>query len=237
MLLSILIAATVIFLLYAAFLAVCAAAVDGRREYDTHSRFYRALLNGATAMALKAARIKVHTTGMEKVPQGERLLFVGNHRSKFDPIITWYLFRKWDIAFLSKKENFRVPIFGRIIRKCCFLAIDRENPREALKTVNKAAGLLENGTVSIGVYPEGTRSRTGELLPFHNGVLKIAQKAGAPIVVLAIRGTEKIAKIYPLHRSDVYLDVVDVVPAEKVCGTRSSLLSQAVYEKLSERLQ
>ena len=132
-------------------------------------------------MALKAARIKVHTTGMEKVPQGERLLFVGNHRSKFDPIITWYLFRKWDIAFLSKKENFRVPIFGRIIRKCCFLAIDRENPREALKTVNKAAGLLENGTVSIGVYPEGTRSRTGELLPFHNGVLKIAQKAGAPI--------------------------------------------------------
>ena len=163
--------------LYVLFLIICAQMVDIRQEYDTDSRFYRALLNGATAIALWAIRIKVQISGLEKIPREGRLVFVSNHRSKFDPIITWYIFRKWQIAFLSKEENFHVPIFGRIIRKCCFMAIDRENPKEALKAINRAAGLLKQNAVTIGVYPEGTRSKSGGLLPFHNGVLKIAQKA------------------------------------------------------------
>ena len=104
-------------------------------------------------------------------------MFVGNHRSNFDPIIEWLVLKPWDIAFISKGENFKIPFFGRIIRKCCFMPIDRENPRKALRTINKASDLLQSGEVSIGVYPEGTRSKTGELLPFHDGVFHIAKKA------------------------------------------------------------
>lgn len=121
-------------------------------------------------------------------------MFVGNHRSNFDPIIEWLVLKPWDIAFISKGENFKIPFFGRIIRKCCFMPIDRENPRKALRTINKASDLLQSGEVSIGVYPEGTRSKTGELLPFHDGVFHIAKKAGTPIVVMSIRGTEQIHK-------------------------------------------
>lgn len=223
--------------LYVLFLIICAQMVDIRQEYNTDSRFYRALLNGATAIALWAIRIKVQISGLEKIPREGRLVFVSNHRSKFDPIITWYIFRKWQIAFLSKEENFHVPIFGRIIRKCCFMAIDRENPKEALKAINRAAGLLKQNAVSIGVYPEGTRSKSGGLLPFHNGVLKIAQKAQVPIVILAIDGTERIAKNFPFWKSTVYLDVIDVIPAETVCSTRSSVLGGQIWSKLENKLE
>lgn len=130
-----------------------------------------------------------------------------------------------------------MPIFGRIIRKCCFMAIDRENPKEALKAINRAAGLLKQNAVSIGVYPEGTRSKSGGLLPFHNGVLKIAQKAQVPIVILAIDGTERIAKNFPFWKSTVYLDVIDVIPAKTVCSTRSSVLGGQIWSKLENKLE
>lgn len=67
------------------------------------------------------------------------------------------------------------------------MAIDRENPRNALLTIEKAAKLIESDEVSIGIYPEGTRSKECVLLPFHNGVFKIAQKASVPIVVASIQ--------------------------------------------------
>lgn len=157
-----------------AFLGICALAVR-EGEYETHSRFYRRLLNGATAFAVWLLGIHVHCQGLEKLPQG-RFLLVGNHRSNFDPIVTWYALKDRDLAFLSKAENFKIPIFGRIIRKCYFLPIDRQDPRKAMTAINQAAALLENDQVSIGVYPEGTRSKECVLLPFHNGVFENRQK-------------------------------------------------------------
>ncbi len=225
-------------LAYILFLFVCSLFVSPSREYETHSRFYRHLLNTATAIGLKILRIRVHVSGLEHIPTDTKnLLFVGNHRSRFDPIVSWYVLRRWQPAYISKPSNFRVPIFGRLIRKCCFMAIDRENPRNALQTVNKAAELLAKGEVSVGVYPEGTRSKGGALLPFHNGVFKIAQKAGAAIVVLSVQGTEQIHRRYPFHSTDVYLDVVDILPAETVKRTRTAAIGEQVREALAQQLE
>ena len=205
-----------VLLLYICFLAIYSLCVDPKKEYEKNSRFYRTLLYSASAAALKVLRIRVHTSGLEKIPKNQKLMFVGNHRSNFDPIIEWLVLKPWDIAFVSKDENFKIPFFGRIIRKCCFMPIDRENPRKALGTINKASELLQNGEVSIGVYPEGTRSKTDELLPFHDGVFRIAKKAGTPIAVMSIRGTELIHKNVLRRHSDVYLDIVQVIPASDV---------------------
>ena len=172
--------------------------------------------------------IRVHISGIEKIPRAEKVLFVCNHRSNFDPLITWDALRQWKIAFVSKPENFKVPFFGRIIRKCCSLLIDRENPRKAIVTINKAAKLLKEQEVSVGIYPEGTRSKTCALLPFHNGVFKIAQKAEAPIVVLCITGTEKISQRTPFQRTDVYLDVLDAFPTQGVKETKTEMIGTAV---------
>ncbi len=207
---------------------VCALIVDPRREYDKKSRFYRFLLLTATHIAVPLTRIKMHVSG-EKLPEG-RFLLVCNHRSKYDPIVTLHVFKDHDLAFISKGENFREPIIGRIIRKCCFMAIDRENPRNAIVTINKAAGLIKKDETSVCVYPEGTRSRSGELLPFHNGVFKIAQKSGAPIAVMTVQGTENIMKNFPWHTTHVYLNVTEVISAERAASQKTSELAEHARE-------
>ena len=215
-------------LLYILFLGICCLFIDPDKAYEKNSPFYRFLLDSATAAAMKLLRIQVHVSGIEKIPKDTKVLFVSNHRSNFDPIITWYVLKKWKIAFISKPSNFKIPFFGRIIRKCCFMPIDRENPRNAIVTINKVAKLLKKQEVSIGIYPEGTRSKNGQLLPFHNGVFKIAQKAEAPIVVLCVTGTEKISKRTPFRRTDVYLDVLEVFLAQGIKETKTEMIGTAV---------
>lgn len=220
--------------LFFVFMAVIALFVNPKKEYTKDSPFYRWVLNWTTAaFGIHLMRIRVHVTGKEKVPKDQKMLFVGNHRSNFDPIITWYVFKDWKLAYTSKAGNFKIPFWGQVIRKCCFMEIDRENPRKAVKTVIKAGELLKAQEVSIGTYPEGTRNKSGEgLLPFHNGVFKIAQKGEAPIVVVALRGTEKIAKNYPFHHTDVYMDIVEVIPKEDVVGVKTSVIGERVREGL-----
>ena len=234
--LYVLLALVFIIFLYVFFLAICSLFINPQKEYSTNSRFYRFLLNSASIAALKLLRIKVHTSGLEKISTDERPLFVCNHRSNYDPIITWCVFRRWQIAFISKASNFKIPIFGRFIRKCCFMAIDRESPRKAITTINKASELLKTGEVSIGIYPEGTRSKSGELLPFHNGVFKIAQKAEKPIVVLSITGTEKIARnLLKLKASHVYLDVLQVIPNDEVKKMKTDRIGELVREEITKK--
>lgn len=211
--------------------------VNPKKEYKKDSKLYRFLLNAASGIGLWVMRVKVHVNGVEKLPKGQKLLFVGNHRSNFDPIITWYMFRDWNISFISKAGNFKIPIFGRLIRRCCFMVIDRENPRKAISTINSASELLKSGEVSIGVYPEGTRSKTGELLPFHSGVLRIAQKGNAGIAIIAMKGTERIHKNYPFRASHIEVEVLDVIPAEQVATTRTNDLSEMIREKLENSLK
>ena len=217
-----------LFALYVLFLGACALLVDPKKEYEKNSPYYRFLLDSVTAAAMKLLRIRVHVSGIEKIPKDTKVLFVSNHRSNFDPIITWYILKKWKIAFVSKPSNFKIPFFGRIIRKCCFMPIDRENPRNAIVTINNAAKLLKKQEVSIGIYPEGTRSKNGQLLPFHNGVFKIAQKAEAAMVVLCVTGTEKISKQTPFRRTDVYLDVLEVFSAQGIKETKTEMIGTAV---------
>ena len=224
-------------LLYVLFLIACSLFVNPKKEYDTHSNFYRTLLNGATAIAIKIMRIRLHVTGLDKIPiDTKKLLFVSNHRSNFDPILTWHILKRWTPAFVSKASNFKIPVFGRFIRKCCFMAIDRDNPRNAIKTINKAAELLKKGEVSIGIYPEGTRSKNCEMLPFHNGVFKIAQKADADIVALTVSGTEKIHKRYPFKHTDVYIDVLDVISAKNGKEMKTEILGAKIKEEFNHHL-
>ncbi len=224
-------------LLYILFLVICSLFVNPKKEYEEHSGFYRALLNGATAVAIKIMRIRLHVSGMEKIPADTKnLLFVSNHRSNFDPILTWHILKRWQPAFVSKSSNFKIPIFGRFIRKCCFMAIDRKNPRNAIKTIQKASELLKKGEVSIGIYPEGTRSKICKLLPFHNGVFKIAQKADAPIVVLAVSGTEKICKNYPFRHTDVHIDVLEILSAERVKSTKTDIIGEHIKTEMENHL-
>lgn len=221
---------------FALFVIISGLLVNPKKEYPTHSSFYRGMINIVTWVCVVFTRTRIHVSGYEKVP-GTNVLFVGNHRANMDSLITWQVFWKWRPAYISKEENFKIPVCGRLIRRCCFLAIDRENPRNAIKTINRAAELIAQENISFGVYPEGTRNKSGKgLLPFHNGVLKIAQKANVPVVVVALSGTEKIRKNAPWRRTHVYLDVVDVLSAEHVKENTTARLGEEIQEMLLTHL-
>ena len=211
--------------------------VNPKKEYDEYNSFYHAVLKSVAFLLVHLMRIKIHVTGLEKIPTDVKPLFVCNHRSNFDPIVTWHILNKWKLAFVSKPSNFKIPFLGRIVRRVCFLPIDRENPRNAIVTINKAAALIQNNQASVGIYPEGTRSKQCVLLPFHNGVFKIAQKANAPIVVMTIVGTEKIHKRTPFRRTHVYLDVLDVISAENAKASKTDVIGATVREMMDNNIE
>ena len=142
------------------FCFVCSRFVDPKKQYMTQSRFFRRILYVATGISMFIVRVKIVIEGREKLPDG-RFLLVSNHLSNFDPIVTWQGMRDRDLAFISKQANLKIPIFGRIVRRCCFMPIDRSNPLSSAATINTAAELIETDQASVCVYPEGTRSRTG----------------------------------------------------------------------------
>lgn len=226
-------------LAYILFLQICNLLVNPKKEYDHCDKFYFRVLNSAAACSFVLGRLRIRLEGAEKVPWDRRFLLVSNHCSNYDPIITWYLLRKNNMAFVSKGENFKVPLFGRMIRKCGFLSIDRENPKESMRTLMKAADLIKRNEASVGIYPEGTRNRTPEkgLLPFHNGVFKIAQMAKAPIVVAVLHGADKIRKNYPWRRTKVSLEILEVIPAEEIAGRRTAEIGERVAGLLQGALE
>lgn len=217
--------------LYVLALTIGALTASPKKQYSVQSTFHRWLLISATAAALKLLRIRICVTGGERLPR-EPVLFVGNHISNYDPIVTWYAFRERKIGFVSKPSNFKIPLFGRIIRRCCFLPIDRENPRNAIESINEAAKMLSPGETDMAIYPEGTRSRTGQLLPFHNGVFKIAKKAGSPVAVVRISGTDQIHKNWYRCSTEVILEVLEVIPKESVAAVSTGTLGAAVTQLL-----
>lgn len=224
-------------ILYFLFTFAASMFINTKKEYDKESKFYRFLLQSTTGIGMRIMRVKYDLQGFDQIPDGRQMLFVCNHRSNFDPLISWRVLRKYHPSFISKESNFHVPFYGRMIRRCCFMSIDRENPRNAMMTIDRASKLLKADEVSIFVYPEGTRSKRCKLLPFHNGVFKIAQKANVPVVVLTIQGTEKISKNYPWHSTKVRLKVIGIMSAEHVKSGKTSDISEEARDMIAKDLE
>ena len=206
-------------LLFLLVLLVSCLFVDPKKILDRPSNYFRFLLNEFCRMALTLGGVRVVTTGLDRVPHDSRFLLVSNHKFAFDPII-FYAAMPWaDLAFLSKKENFSIFLVAQIMREVLCLPVDRDNDRESLKSILKAISFIKDNKASIAVFPEGKTNKTADtLLPFRNGVFKIAQKANVPIVVCSLVNSRAILKNMFRKHTDVYLDVVDVVPADALAG-------------------
>lgn len=224
-------------IIWIAFYAFCSILVDTSKEYTENSSFYRFVINSAAVFAMLFLRIKLSVRGKEKLDKNQNYLFVSNHRSNLDPILTWYAFKEHKIAFVSKPENFKAPIFGRIIHRCCFLPINRNDPFKAIECINKASELLKKRTMSVGIYPEGTRNTKNELLPFHNGTLKIAQKSKTPIVVLAIKNTDKVNHNIPFKRTKISIEVLSVLSVEEILGQRTNVVGDKIKDIIEQGLK
>ena len=224
-------------LLFLLVLAVSCLFVDMKKEVEKPSRYFRFLLNQFSRLAFDLGGVRVHVTGLEKVPRKGRFLLISNHLFAFDPIVFYYAMPWVELSFVSKTENYAIPIVAQVMHKILCLPLDRNNDREALKAILKAISILKDEKASIAVFPEGGTSKSGLLQPFRNGAFKIAQKAGVPIVVCAISNTKAILKNMFRRRTDVCLDVLEVIPAQTVAGLKTTVeIGDYAHKILSEGL-
>ncbi len=135
--------------------------------------------------------VKITVIGEENVPD-EPVLFIGNHRSFFDILLTYSRCKRLT-GYIAKKEMERFPLLNNWMRNLYCLFLDRENPKEGLKTILKAIEYIKNG-VSICIFPEGTRNKGEELsmLPFKEGSFKIASKTGCAVIPMSLNNTAEI---------------------------------------------
>ena len=197
--------------LYFLLLYLISLTVDPSKTVRKKEPFFRWPLNQTVWLILHLGRVEIQSTGLEKLEGLPPFLIIANHCSNFDPFIAIAACPQADLAYIAKPEIFDIPITGRIVHQCFFLPISRTDNRSALGTIKYAAKLLQKGIVSFGIYPEETRSKSGELLPFRNGAFQIAKRAGAPIVSAKTTGTEQIARRFARKRTIVQFDVLDVL--------------------------
>ena len=156
-------------------------------------------------LCLFVAGTKITIIGEENVPRDQSVLYIGNHRSFFDILVTYT--RCHDITgYIAKKELSKIPLlnFWMLNLHCLFL--DRKDIKQGLKTILTGIAEIKNG-VSICIFPEGTRSEgetESDMLPFHEGSFKVATKTDCPIIPMALTNTAEIfeahfPKISPCH--------------------------------------
>ncbi len=142
--------------------------------------------HAGTQLAMSLVGIRYKLAGRENLPRGRSAVFCANHQSNVDPPVIYRAVHP-RLRVLYKQEIDRIPLLARAFRVAGFIPIDRHNKESAMRSIDKGAASLRAGH-SFLIFPEGTRSRTDELLPFKKGGFRMAIKAGAPIVPVAISG-------------------------------------------------
>ena len=176
-------------------------------------------------------KLHLKVSGLEKIPR-EPVLFVSNHQSYADiPIFVAAIDRQ--IGFIAKVELSRIPIFGDWIKAVRSVFIDRDDPRASLRAIEDAVGLLSRG-YTMGVFAEGTRSHGPNLQEFKKGSLRVAVKAGVPVVPVVISGSYKSfeEKGYPCP-CEVDFVVLDPIQTQSLSKAEGSNLAETV-EKIIE---
>ena len=215
------------------FLWLVTAFVDLKKPQEHDSKFYRTLVALYVPAICTILRMRVHTRGLEKTPTDGRFMLVCNHLFDFDPVVLLGWFGKSQLAFISKWENSAMFIVGKVMHKLMCQLINRENDREALKTILRCIQLLKEDECSIAVFPEGYTSVDGRLHHFRPGVFKIAMKAQVPIVVCTITNTNRVVhNILRLKHTDIELHLIDVIPAEALKGRTAVDISEQVYQMM-----
>lgn len=133
---------------------------------------------------------KVTVLGRENLPEGETVLYVGNHRSYFDIVVS-YMQCPDITGYVAKDGMKKVPLLSFWMNRLYCLYLNRQDIREGLKTILAGIEQMKKG-ISMTIYPEGTRSQEEEMLPFKEGSLKLAEKTGCAIIPMAVTGTDDI---------------------------------------------
>jgi len=179
---------------------------------------------------------KIKVTHVDNLPKGP-VLFISNHQSNFDiPIFMSYINKPK--AFIAKIETAKIPLVASWMRlmKCVFM--DRKDIRQSVEAINKGAEFLKQG-YSMVIFPEGTRSRTGDMEEFKAGSFKLAVKSGVPIVPVAISGSINIMDkgSIIIKPALVELEILKPIETSKLSKEEQKNLHITVQELIHEAIK
>lgn len=195
-----------------------------------------AIVNWAFRCLLFLAGTKVIITGEENVPKDTPVLYVGNHRSYFDIVITYTRVPRLT-GYIAKKEMLKVPLLNVWMKNLHCLFLDRKDIKQGLKTILEAIEKVKNG-ISICIFPEGTRNKVNDtFLPFHEGSFKVAEKTGIPIIPMTL---VNVADIYEdhipwIHKTTVLLDYGKPIYMKDLDREQRKTIGSHVQKQIQER--
>ncbi len=188
---------------------------------------------------LWASGVRVYIEGLENVNRDRPQIFAANHVSWYD---VWALAARIPkrYRFVAKKELAAIPLFGQAWKAAGHISIDRSNRSSAIASLDEAGRRLRRDNSSVVIFPEGTRSPTGELLPFKKGAFMLALRTGVEIVPVAVLGTRRILPKggWRIRSGPIILRFGAPIPTEEYDeSTRDELIARVrgeVEEMLAE---
>lgn len=165
----------------------------GKKHPEHADLFQLRTIQGAFKIVLLLSGTRLTVIGEENIPKDTAVLYVGNHRSFFDTVIT-YSRCPGLTGYVAKHSLEKVPLLSTWMKRLHCLFLNRDNLKEGLKTILLGIDQVKRG-ISICIFPEGTRNRNeneADLLPFKEGSLKITEKTGCPIIPMALTGSADI---------------------------------------------
>jgi 1-acyl-sn-glycerol-3-phosphate acyltransferase len=213
------------------FTLIIASAIILVAPIDRGGRLVQYLAKWWGRNLLRVMRVPVEVQGLEHLTPGQPYVFAANHRSNFD-IFTLLTILPGRLMFVAKESLFRIPFLGQALRRMGSVPLDRDNLKQAMKTLDQAAARVKAGASMI-IFPEGTRVPTPELIPFKKGVFIMASKAGQPIVPVSISGTRFIQPRGALQVRPGPVRVVISPPIDPRDFKRKEELMAAVFQAIA----
>lgn len=205
-----------------------------QEEIDKYA--YKKLWGLAKSLVV-ATGSTVNIKGEENIPEGS-CVFVGNHQGNFDVLVLAGYIHK-PIGFIAKKELESFPFVNYWMKQQHSVFMDREDPRDSVRSIIEGVENLKKG-YCMAIYPEGTRSKGPDMGEFKKGAMKLALKAGVPIVPVTINGTYKMFETQNGRKTrPVQVDMVISKPIETkgMCKEEQNNLSDRVKEIIEENLK
>lgn len=209
--------------------------IIGKFNQDIKDRSSLKIVQWAFRCVLFFSGTDITVIGEENVPKDEPVLYIGNHRSYFDVVITYARVPRL-CGYISKKEIERIPLLNVWMRYLHCLFLDRNNIKEGLAVILAAINKVKAG-ISICIFPEGTRNDGAQdFLPFHSGSLKIAEKSGCAIVPMALNHTEDIfeAHLPWIHKTHIVLEYCQPIYPKELSREKRKQLSELVESSIKE---
>lgn len=212
-------------------------AVDFEKPQEKDSKPYRFVIQLLAQAAVPILSVRMHTEGLEKRPKKGRFFVVCNHLNEMDPVILLRYFPKSQLTFISKQENKEMFVVGPFLHKIQGQFINRDNDRQALRSIIKCIEILREDRGSVAVFPEGYIHDDKKLHRFRSGVFKIAQKTKVPIVVCTVLNTPPVFHNgLRLKKTHVHFHVLDVIQPREYEAMTTVELGNKVYEMMAADL-